>query len=198
MLHAYFHYRLARSTRFHTWGDFQRRTHGVLLGTVGAGISKTIFGLGQMLLVWIPAQFCSSLNFPLKGRSSTAIWLAKVALEVQGRVFAARQMSLLAVSLIATAIAPRRHRRYVSVALSSRSPALGVTQQVWSFGSPDFPQARVTWPATAAPTLSSASLVRSGPGLSNGSWPPVGLSASDGLQPLLPLSRQVEQPAQRR
>jgi len=32
------------------------------------------------------------------------------------------------------------HRRYVSVALSSRSPALGVTQQVWSFGSPDFPQ----------------------------------------------------------
>jgi hypothetical protein len=26
------------------------------------------------------------------------------------------------------------------VALSSRSPALGVTQQVWSFGSPDFPQ----------------------------------------------------------
>ena len=34
------------------------------------------------------------------------------------------------------------HRRYVSVALSSRSPALGVTQQVWSFGSPDFPQTR--------------------------------------------------------
>jgi hypothetical protein len=31
--------------------------------------------------------------------------------------------------------------RYLSVALSSRSPALGVTQQVWSLGSPDFPQA---------------------------------------------------------
>ncbi|ACA98494.1 conserved hypothetical protein [Picosynechococcus sp. PCC 7002] len=31
-------------------------------------------------------------------------------------------------------------RRYVSVALSSRSRALGVTQQVWSLGSPDFPQ----------------------------------------------------------
>ncbi len=28
------------------------------------------------------------------------------------------------------------------MALSSRSPALGVTQQVWSFGSPDFPQAK--------------------------------------------------------
>ncbi len=33
-------------------------------------------------------------------------------------------------------------RRYLSVALSSRSPALGVTQQVWSLGSPDFPQIR--------------------------------------------------------
>lgn len=31
-------------------------------------------------------------------------------------------------------------RRYLSVALSSRLPALGVTQQVWSLGSPDFPQ----------------------------------------------------------
>ena len=32
------------------------------------------------------------------------------------------------------------HRRCFSVALSSRSPALGVTQQVWPSGSPDFPQ----------------------------------------------------------
>ena len=32
------------------------------------------------------------------------------------------------------------HRRCVSVALSSRCPALGVTQQAWPFGSPDFPQ----------------------------------------------------------
>jgi hypothetical protein len=51
----------------------------------------------------------------------------------------------------------RRHRRCVSVALSSRFPALGVTQQAWPFGSPDFPQldppgpqepppqARVSW-----------------------------------------------------
>ena len=31
-------------------------------------------------------------------------------------------------------------RRYFSVALSSRSLALGIIQQVWSFGSPDFPQ----------------------------------------------------------
>ena len=38
------------------------------------------------------------------------------------------------------ACAPQGHRRCVSVALSSRFPALGVTQQAWPLGSPDFPQ----------------------------------------------------------
>ena len=37
------------------------------------------------------------------------------------------------------------------MALSSRSPALGVTQQVWSFGSPDFPQTSFRYSATAYP-----------------------------------------------
>jgi hypothetical protein len=37
-------------------------------------------------------------------------------------------------------IPQRGHWRCVSVALSSRFPALGVTQQVWPLGSPDFPQ----------------------------------------------------------
>jgi hypothetical protein len=46
--------------------------------------------------------------------------------------------------------------RYISVALSSRSPALGVTQQVWPLGSPDFPQdgsIETAHPATAALTF---------------------------------------------
>jgi hypothetical protein len=45
--------------------------------------------------------------------------------------------------------------RYFSVALSSRSLALGVTQQVWSLGCPDFPQRYRLSPysATASPTL---------------------------------------------
>ena len=36
------------------------------------------------------------------------------------------------------------HRRCVSVALSSRSPAPGVTRQAWPLGSPDFPQPALT------------------------------------------------------
>ena len=37
-------------------------------------------------------------------------------------------------------ISPLSIRRCVSVALSSRSPALGITQQAWPIRSPDFPQ----------------------------------------------------------
>ncbi|KOR34703.1 hypothetical protein AM228_22680 [Planktothricoides sp. SR001] len=44
------------------------------------------------------------------------------------------------------------------MALSSRSPALGVTQQVWSFGSPDFPQTG-NLSATAYPYSFPASIV---------------------------------------
>ena len=88
-----------------TWGGPKRRIHGFLLGIVGAGLSKTMFGLGQLPLIWLPAQFISSLNFPLLGSSSDAIWLAKVKPEVQGRVFATRSLLLLVTTAIATLIA---------------------------------------------------------------------------------------------
>lgn len=88
-----------------TWGGPKHRIHGFLLGMVGAGLSKTIFGLGQMPLIWLPAQFCSSLNFPLLESSSTAILLAKVKPDVQGRVFAARSLILQVSAAIATLLA---------------------------------------------------------------------------------------------
>jgi len=84
------------------WGGTQRRIHGFLLSMVGAGLSKTIFGLGQIPLIWVPAQFCSSLNFPWMSSSSDAIWLSKVKPDVQGRVFATRSVVVLATSAIAT------------------------------------------------------------------------------------------------
>ncbi len=52
------------------------------------------FGLGKTPWVWIPAQFCSSFNFPLNGSSDDGIWLAKIPPNIQGRVFAARSLLL--------------------------------------------------------------------------------------------------------
>lgn len=71
------------------WGGGRfRRIHPFLLGTIGAGIAKTIFGLGQGLLIWFPAQVFSSFNFPLRGGAVDSIWMSKVEPDIQGRVFA--------------------------------------------------------------------------------------------------------------
>ncbi|MDF0552720.1 MFS transporter [Kamptonema sp. UHCC 0994] len=87
------------------WGGPKRRIHGFLLGMAGAGLSKTVFGLGVTPLVWTLTQFCSSLNFPLLGSSADVIWLVKVKPEVQGRVFATRSVSLLVASTVGYSIA---------------------------------------------------------------------------------------------
>jgi MFS family permease len=71
-----------------TWGGYKRRIRGLLLGMVGAGLSKIVFGLAQKPLIWIPAQFCSSFNFPLMYSCDRAIWLTKVEPDLQGKVFA--------------------------------------------------------------------------------------------------------------
>ncbi len=71
------------------WGGGKyRRIHPFLLGTIGAGIAKTIFGLGQSLIVWFPAQVFSSFNFPVRGGAIDSIWMSKVEPDIQGRVFA--------------------------------------------------------------------------------------------------------------
>lgn len=88
-----------------TWGGPKRRVTGMLVGFIGAGLSKTLFGLGQSRLVWVPAQFCSSLNFPLLGSSETAIWMETITPERQGRVFAANALVVQGVSAMAFVIA---------------------------------------------------------------------------------------------
>ena len=87
------------------WGGPKRRIQGFLLGMAGAGLSKIVFGFGQALSIWIPAQFCSSFNFPILGSSNEAIWLAKVPPEVQGRVFATRAVIVQLASAIGLLIA---------------------------------------------------------------------------------------------
>jgi MFS transporter, DHA3 family, macrolide efflux protein len=108
---------------FNAWGGFKRRIKGVLFGMVGAGISKIFFGLSQMPLIWIPAQFCSSFNFPINGSSETAIWLAKVPPNIQGRVFAARLLLLQLVSAIAHLIAGPLSDRVFEPVMKSKGAA---------------------------------------------------------------------------
>ncbi len=75
------------------WGGFRRRAHGVLVGWILISIGAYIaFGLGHDLSLWLPTVFLGSLFSPMVNASNQAIWQAKVAPDLQGRVFSARRL----------------------------------------------------------------------------------------------------------
>jgi DHA3 family macrolide efflux protein-like MFS transporter len=74
------------------WGGFKRRVHGVLGGWIVAGLGFAMLGLGQTIPVWVFFSAFSSLVSPLINASNQSIWMAKVAPDVQGRVFSARRL----------------------------------------------------------------------------------------------------------
>ncbi|MEM8832711.1 MAG: MFS transporter [Cyanobacteria bacterium P01_G01_bin.19] len=103
------------------WGGTKKRVNGMLAGFMGAGLAKIIFGLGQNLTVWLPAQFCSSLTFPLLGSSETALWMEAVPSKLQGRVFAANSLVLELISAISTLIAGPLSDRFLEPAMQSET-----------------------------------------------------------------------------
>jgi MFS family permease len=76
-----------------TWGGFKKRVHGVLAGWIVSGVvGLSLFGWGQTLLVWSIAVFIGTLVGPIINGSNQAIWQAKVAPDLQGRVFSTRRL----------------------------------------------------------------------------------------------------------
>ncbi len=74
------------------WGGFKRRIHGLLLGTVLSYVSMAVFSLANLPSVWMMSGFFAGVFWPFIGSSNQAIWLSKVAPDVQGRVFATRYL----------------------------------------------------------------------------------------------------------
>lgn len=74
------------------WGGFKHRVHGVLLGWFMFGGFFAMLGLGRGLAVWIPFMVLMMLVGPLMNSSNQSIWQAKVAPDIQGRVFSARRL----------------------------------------------------------------------------------------------------------
>lgn len=75
------------------WGGPKRRVHGVLLGMIGVSIlSEMVLGVGRGVVAWSIGAFMGAAIIPIINGSNQAIWQAKVAPDVMGRVFAARRM----------------------------------------------------------------------------------------------------------
>jgi DHA3 family macrolide efflux protein-like MFS transporter len=73
------------------WGGPKRKVHGVLFGLILESLTGLLlFGLGREAFVWTVSAFLGLLILPITNGSSQAIWQAKTAPDVQGRVFATR------------------------------------------------------------------------------------------------------------
>ncbi|HET9911039.1 MAG TPA: MFS transporter [Anaerolineales bacterium] len=87
------------------WGGFKRRVHGVLAGWIVSSFFFAWVGVGTSLPLWIAASVLSTILFPLINGSNQAIWQAKVAPDVQGRVFSARRLIAWLPNIISPLIA---------------------------------------------------------------------------------------------
>jgi MFS family permease len=73
------------------WGGPKRRVYGVLVGEVFSSLlGVTLMGIRNDIFFWMFAGFFSMFFIPIINGSNQAIWQAKVAPDVQGRVFATR------------------------------------------------------------------------------------------------------------
>lgn len=75
------------------WKGFKRRSFGVTLGWMLNGfIVLPLLGIGRGLTVWVIAMLIEGVVIALTNTSNQALWQAKVAPDLQGRVFSARRL----------------------------------------------------------------------------------------------------------
>ncbi len=74
------------------WGGFHRRVLGVILGWILSGLGTMLLGIAQGLVFWAAALFFVQMINPLVNTSNQSIWQAKVAPDLQGRVFSSRRL----------------------------------------------------------------------------------------------------------
>jgi DHA3 family macrolide efflux protein-like MFS transporter len=100
------------------WGGPKRLIRGVLFGWIGSGLlGLVVVGLGRTAVVWAVAAFAGYFFLPIVNGSNQAIWQAKVAPDVQGRVFSVRR-------LIAWAVIPLANLLVIPLADDILEPAM--------------------------------------------------------------------------
>jgi MFS transporter, DHA3 family, macrolide efflux protein len=113
------------------WGGFKRRINGVLAGWALSFIGILITGLGRpeppwMIGVWTAGILISALVVSLVNGSNQAIWMAKVAPEVQGRVFSTRRLIAWFANPLASLIAGPLADYVMEPAMSEGGALVGV------------------------------------------------------------------------
>ncbi len=87
------------------WGGTRRKIHGVLSGWGISGLFGALAGVGRTPLVWTVSRFLGTLTVPFINASNQSIWQAKVAADLQGRVFSIRRLIAWVSMPLATLVA---------------------------------------------------------------------------------------------
>ncbi len=75
------------------WGGPRRKVYSVLIGVALTGLfGDALMGVGQSLPIWLIAAVCLEIFIPTLFGSYEALWQSKIEPEIQGRVFAARDL----------------------------------------------------------------------------------------------------------
>ena len=113
------------------WGGLKKRTHGVLAGWIGTGIFTALFGFGTGLAFWIPFVIAQAMIGPLVNTSNQSIWQAKVAPDIQGRVFSARRLIAWFTQPIAPIIAGLLADKWLEPSMTSGTSHLASIFKGW-------------------------------------------------------------------
>jgi DHA3 family macrolide efflux protein-like MFS transporter len=111
------------------WGGPRRKVYGVLVGVALTGLlGDALMGIGQSLPVWLTAAIFLEVFIPIFYGSYQAIWQSKIGPEVQGRVFAARDLMVniaQPISMILTGLLSDRVLEPALMPNGSLAPTLG-------------------------------------------------------------------------
>jgi len=107
------------------WGGPRDRIAGVYVPIMAMGVGMILMGVSPMVGVVIAGLVLMMGTHPTAGGSSQAIWQSKVPANLQGRVFAIRQVSAIGASPIAFLLAGWLADRYFEPMMADGGGVLG-------------------------------------------------------------------------
>jgi len=96
---------IAGSVLMAAWGGGSRLVRGIVAGELFSGVAFVAMGLRPELGLVIAGAFAAHVTIPVIFGCTQTIWQRSVPPELQGRVFAARQMIERAMTPLAFAVA---------------------------------------------------------------------------------------------
>ena len=107
------------------WGGPKDRIAGVYVPIMAMGVGLILMGISPAIMLVIAGLVLMMGTHPTAGGSSQAIWQSKVPENLQGRVFAIRQVSAMAASPIAFLLAGTLADRFFEPLMADSGGLLG-------------------------------------------------------------------------